>query len=275
MKKKIILSIIAIIMCSAMLFGIGAIRQNPKLAKEMTKAEEVIEYEYQEDTLEADGTIIEEKTEESTDTDEEEENDDACETCVCVFGKAKLTLTPDTATITACIEKFNEDINASKNENMTILNDVMDALKTEGISEEKITLDFFTAHPSYDFTAGNHPIGFYSKSCFTFEVDNLNNISNYINILTEKGITDICNINYTVSNIEEEYTNALSQALENAKAKASKLLEKDNLNICSIREEAVFCSNNLCRKYIENLSSSLMGKVEVEARVLVEFEVNE
>ena len=251
-------------MCLTMLAGVSAPKKKPILTNELAYAEEVIEY-----------TLAEDSTEDDTTTDSEEiEEDDDCETCVCVIGKAKLTLTPDMATITACIEKFNEDMNTSKNENMAILDTVIASLKEQGVAEDKITLDYFTAHPSYDFSAGRQPIGFYSKSCFSFEVENIDNIPTFISILTENGVTDICDVCYSVSNMEEEYSNALSQALENAKTKASKLLGGENLKVCGIREESVYSCNTLCREYVENLSSALMGKVEVEARVDVMFKID-
>lgn len=262
-KKSIILSIFACILCLTMLAGVSAPKKKPILSNELANAEEVIEY------------ILEESTEDMTTEENEEiqEDDDDCETCVCIIGKAKLTLAPDMATITACIEKFNEDMNASKNENLAILDSVMSLLKEQGISEDKITLDYFTAHPTYDYDSSRQPIGYYSKSSFSFEVDKIENIPTYISILTENGVTDICDVCYSVSNMEEEYSNALVQALENAKTKASKLLGSEELKICGIREESVYSCNTLCRKYVENLSSELMGNVEIEARVNVMFKM--
>lgn len=254
-KKSIFLTIFAFILCVSVLTGINAPKKKPILSTEKySKAEEIIEY-----------TLEEEENENLVDDEEE------CETCICVTGKAKLTLTPDIATITACIEKFNEDIKFSQNENLEIFNKSITALKDAGISEDKITLDYFTSHPSYDYSEGKTPVGFYSKSCFSFEVDNLENITNYISILTDNGVTNICSICYSISNMDEQYTNALSSALENAKTKAASLLGSDNYQICGIREENIYSASSLCKDYVENLSSSIMGKVEIEARVNVMF----
>ena len=256
-KKSIFLSIFAFILCVSVLTGINAPKKNPIFSIEKSsKAEEIIEY-----------TIEEDENENLIDNDAE--ND--CETCICVIGKAKLTLTPDMATITACIEKFNENIKLSQNENLEIFNKTIAALKDAGVSEDKITLDYFTSHPSYDYSEGRTPVGFYSKSCFSFEIENLENITNYISILTDNGVTNICSVCYSVSNMDEQYTNALSSALENAKTKAASLLGSDNYQICGIREENVYSASSLCKNYVENLSSSVMGKVEIEARVNVIF----
>lgn len=267
-KKSIFISILTLVLCVTMLTGIVAPKKKPIIANEMAKAEEVIEYTYEDEN---DSNIVSDDQENLLNDTISDQNIDDCHTCICVIGKAKLTLSPDMATITACIEKFNEDINISKNETLEILNNVINALKSQGVAQEKISLDYFNAGPSYDFSVGHQPIGFYSKSCFSFEVDNLEDIPNYISTLTENGVTNICDICYSLSNIEEEYNNALIQALDNAKAKASAIFKNDNLKICGIREEYVYSANTLCRKYVEDISSSLIGKVEIEACVNVEF----
>lgn len=264
-KKSIFLSIFTIALCLTMLASIATPKKKPILANEMCKAEEVIEYSIEETNDNEE--IIQE------DQENEEQNDccDDCETCIFVIGKAKLTLTPDMATITACIEKFNEDMNISKNENLETLNSVMSALKNQGVSEEKLTLDYFSAHPSYDYSTGYTPVGYYSKSCFSFQIDNLENIENYISVLTENGVTNICDIRYSLSNMEEEYNNALTQALENAKTKATALFDSEEIKICGVREESVYSASSLSRNFAENLSSSFIGQVEIEARVNVMF----
>ena len=261
MKKKTLLTILSLILCIIVLAGITLPKKKPILADEMCKAEEFVMY-----SIEDDSTQEENQIEEQT-----EDAEDDCDTCISVIGNAKLTLTPDRATITACVEKFNEDINTSKNDNLNIFNSVVTALKNADIKEENITLDCFNVHPSYDYSVGRTPIGFSSRSCFSFEIENLENIATYINILTENGVTDICNICYSVSNIDNHYSTALNMALENAKTKVATLFENDSFKVCGIKEENVYSVSSLCRDYVENISSSLIGKVEIEARVNVIF----
>ena len=248
-KKTLIISLMAIILCFTILTGVVAPRKKPILANEMAKAEEFIEYS----------------------TDEEQANEDDCETCIFIVGKSKLTLTPDQATITACIEKFNQELTESKNECLSILDTITVALEEQGIEKEKISLNYFTAHPSYDYSTSLQPLGYYSKASFSFEVEKIDSIPTYIDVLTENGVTSIYDICYSLSNIEEQYNTALSQAVEHAKTKASKLFDSQDIQICGIREESVYSASTLCREYNEVLSNSLIGKIEVEARVNVMF----
>ena len=257
--KTIILSVIALLLTAITLLGVNSPLKKPIPAKELVFAEEeIIEY------------TLEEGNQNSIEDIEEEGNDFS--TCVSIIGSAKVSLSPDIATITACIEKFNEDINISKNQTLDILNEIKEKLLNNEIKKENFSLDFFSTHPSYDFNTNRQPIGYYTKACISFKVENLDNISKYINILTENGVTDICDICYSLSNLEEEYNNVLVKAVENAKNKASKLFNKEGI-ICEIKEEAIYSCNSLCREYTQNISSDLIGQVEIEAKVNVLFKI--
>lgn len=259
-KKTLILSLMAFVLCAIMISLANGVKK-PIPAKELAFAEEVVQW-----------TLEDEDIQDTQEEEIREETED--DICISIIGKAKLTLKPDIATITACIEKFNEDITLSKNENLEILNKVKQALEEQGIGEDKIILEYFSAHPTYDHNAGKQPVGYYSKSCFSFKIENLDNIPTVIDILTENGVTDICDVCYQLSNIEEEYNNALLKAIENAKSKAVKITGNENIEITDIKEEMVYSCSSLCRQYVENLNLDMIGQVEIEAKVNIVFKSN-
>lgn len=92
-----------------------------------------------------------------------------------------------------------------------------------------------------------------------------------VDIVTENGATSIRNIQYCCSNLDEIYEEVLMMAIDNAKAKAEKI-GGGQLQIKSVKEEYVYSCSSLYRTYAENISNSLVGSIEVEARVNVEFE---
>lgn len=249
-KRSVIFSIITFILTLTILSGVNYAKKKPIPAYQLTKAEEIVEYSLTEDTS--------------------QENDD-CQTCVCVIGKAKLSLSPDMATITACIENFNESLNLSKDQTLETFNKVYNALLELDLEKDKITLNYFNSHPHFDYTGERKLLGYNSKACFSIEVDNIEKIDGCIEILTNNGVSEINDICYSLSNIDEQYNLALSQALENAKAKASQLFGSENYTICGIREENFYSAGSFCRNYGETLSLATIGKVEIEARVNVLF----
>lgn len=207
-------------------------------------------------------------------TDGENDANFCDELCICIIGSAKKSLTPDSAVVTAVIETLDADIKNSKDKNFELFSGAIDALKNNGVDSESIVIESYTSYPSYDYTSGKTLVGYYSITTFTFEVRDLDNLKKYIDVATESGVTSIRSLNYQVSNLEEEYSNVLMSALENAKEKAAKLLGRTDLKVCNIKEESVYFSNSLYRAYADKMSSdnALVGKLEVQARVVVEFQ---
>lgn len=193
---------------------------------------------------------------------------------ICVIGNANLNLSPDSAQICVKIEKLDEEITNSKTQCFETFERAVEELKKAEIGEDEICLNYFNCYPEYNFESGRRLTGYFSDISFCVNVKSLDNINNVVNSLLESGVTSIYEINYQVSDLENAYSQALSQALENAKTKASKLLGKEDLKIVRINEERIYTSNNMYRSYAEQYSTSpLIGKINIEARVVVEFEV--
>lgn len=272
--KKVFISLAIILMATLLLVGGvgGAVKRKPIEAREMAHAQ-VIEYE--EGVEENNDTIVDEKFENkilneslqkvSAENVEEDVN-------ICIFGNAKLSLSPDRAKISACIQFLESELDKAKENNFQAFEKLIKALKEIGIDENAITLTHFNCHPNYNYDCGRKIVGYYSTTSFTVKVDALDKIKECVSVMTENGVTEINDIVYEVSNLDEEYSVALKNAVENAKEKAGKLLNRDDLKIVSVKEEYVYSCNSLYRTYAGEMSASdLVGKIEVEARVLVEF----
>ncbi len=272
--KKFLISFAVVILACLLVLGGTSMDIKRKIIRAQERSyAEVIEYENEEtnsDIVNVDGEVIEDETVSDSEIDDKVEQSE--EVSICVFGKSKVSLSPDLARISACIEIYNTDMVKAKEENFSNFEGVIDALKELGIDKDNIILDHFSCYPNHDYEQGRRVVGYYSTTSFSVKLDNLEKIKECVNVMTEKGVTNINNIVYEVSDIDEQYNNALSSAVENSKAKAVKLLGREDLNIVSIKEEYVYSSNNLYRNYAEDLSASdLIGKIDIEARVLVEF----
>lgn len=240
--------------------------KKPIVVDKMCYAEEKV-FQYEEEPLKEYEVVT------SLDVKEDEE----CEDCVsiCVRGSYTSMVSPDKATIYAVIENLDTDMKNSKELNYTAFDKVVSSLKGRGLSEEQICLEYFSCCPSYDYSNGRTLQGYMTSTSFTVQVDEIGNLKTYIDAMTENGVTSICNIKYELSDMEEQYSQALSGAYENARTKAEKLLGNEDLKLVRIREEMVFSSNNLCRSYVEGVSTDLIGKVQIEAMVSAEFEAVE
>ena len=200
---------------------------------------------------------------------EQEESQQAME--LCVVGTASKSVSPDCAKITAVIETLDSDIVKSKDNNFQIFDKVVSALKTAGLSEDKIVLDSFISYPNYDYSSGKSLTGYYTITTITFDVDNIEDIKSLVDSAVENGVTSIRNIQYCCSNMDEVYQEVLMMAIENAKEKAEKIGGTE-MQVKSVKEEYVYSCSSLYRTYAENISNALVGSIDVQARVNVEFE---
>lgn len=200
---------------------------------------------------------------------EQEESQQAME--LCVVGIASKSVSPDCAKITAVIETLDSDIVKSKDNNFQIFDKVVSALKTAGLSEDKIVLDSFISYPNYDYSSGKSLTGYYTITTITFDVDNIEDIKSLVDSAVENGVTSIRNIQYCCSNMDEVYQEVLMMAIENAKEKAEKIGGTE-MQVKSVKEEYVYSCSSLYRTYAENISNALVGSIDVQARVNVEFE---
>ena len=250
MKKSLFaLAFAGVLVATGLAFAPVREDRKPIVAEKLAFAEEVVEYE-----------------------GETEAKEESARTFVCVEGKSVLSVSPDRAKICGMIEVVSSDLSQCKNAGMDRLDEVFSALKKGGVSEENLCLQSFRCTPSYDFSAGKTLVGYVASASFCVEVSDLDKVQKYVDIMVEKGTTCICDICYEVSNMEEEYQTALSQAFENAREKASALLGSDNVQLVRIAEEHTFAPYSLCRS-CEAMGGQYVGKIDITARVKAVFEV--
>lgn len=184
---------------------------------------------------------------------------------LCVVGDATKMLAPDSGVVHAQITGFGQDCQESKTATFDKFDKVVETLTQNGCDKSKIIIDSFYSRPCRDC----HMSGCHGRLSFSFKIDDLKKADEIMSAILDNGVEEISSVCYEVSNIEEEYSNLLNVALENAKSKASKLLG-DNLQLVDIKEESVYYSNCLYKDYVEN-GTNWAGEIEVRAKVVATF----
>lgn len=251
--KRLYIFMFALMLCVTGLAMAHIVPEKPIPVKKMYAfAEEVDVFE---------GDVIEYEGEDSLDN-----------IFISVIGNAKKSFSPDSAVVNAVIETLDSDMVKSKDDNFDKFQSTISRLKDLEIAEDNITLGYFSTYPSYDYSSCGTLMGYHTTLNFSFKVDNLDNLKEVINAITESGVTCIQDIRYQISNLDEEYEEVLKEAVENAKTKAAKLLNKEDLRVVRIKEENIYYCSDLYRNYAEELENNLLGKIEIKARVNVVFE---
>ena len=189
---------------------------------------------------------------------------------IIVFGNAHISVSPDRATITARVESFEKEIDLSKEKNLSLYNNIFSAVNDKA-SSEVMELDCFNCLPYYDYSNGRSLQGYHCVSSFSINVPASDQVEEYISLLTDNGVSGIDKVCYEVSNMDEQYSLALSQAVENAKMKAEAIAGEE-ISLVKLKEKFVYANSHHARCLSLNQSSSMIGKVEIEAQVVAVFE---
>lgn len=275
--KKILVGIFALIL---LFTGVGISNLSKiSYAEEITKVENVASVKNNEKSF-ADNKNLETKDSDknfSINTNEinsqiiEYENNENFS--VCVIGNASTSVKPDKAYVSVEIQTIDSEMKNSKDNNFKLFDNAVNALKEAGLSDNDIVFDSFYSYPSYDCSGVRQVNGYYTTTVFTFTVNDLSNLQKLIDTVCENSVTSVRNIRYEISEQKKIYSDVMLQALENAKVKAQNLTGKDSLTIKSIREESVYSCSSLYKNYCEGANiSDYIGDVNIEARVVVEFE---
>lgn len=185
-----------------------------------------------------------------------------------VFGSAQKEIEPDSAVISAVITALDEDATACKDKAFQKFDQVVSFLESKGIAKEEIVVESFV-----DRACGGRfcprENGYHATLNFNFKISSLDGLKDILAEMKDNGASEICDVCYQSSKIEEEYNQVLTDAVENAKAKASKLLG-EGLELVEICEEGVYCGNCLYREYVEG-QELFAGKITICAKVIAQF----
>lgn len=180
-----------------------------------------------------------------------------------VFGYSSKILTPDIACISANLETQGESFDLAVENQKTAYQNLVDDLAENGIEKSDIELICSTSFAD-DFWLNHQEGRFLSVYNFAINVKNLNNLQNISNVLVENNVK-IMGIKYLVSNIDEEYSMLVDSAIENARARAFQICNRDDLQVVDIREKSVLFKSDYSLNELgdKNKSVNLKAKVRV------------
>lgn len=194
-------------------------------------------------------------------------------TTLSIYGQSTQKVLPDKARVNASIQTLNLDVKKAKQEAFDRFEKIKTALLELGVENKDVQISYFSTYPHCE-GADRSIIGYYANLSFDYSINNLENIQSSIDKLLENGVTNVCGINYEVSNYKAIYENMLTSAIKNAKDKAKIILNDQNLQIKSIFEEECYNMNCIYKCYYElaqNQNYAENNQIEITAKVKVEF----
>lgn len=173
---------------------------------------------------------------------------------VKVNGNASIEVAPNVANITIGVNTKEDTAKLALEKNSTIVNSIIDYLKSIGISSDDYNTANFYSYPDYKYNEdGTSTVtGTYVSNSIIVKVRDFNLVSDIINNATKLGANNISNIYYSVDDDDATYNKALQQAVQNAVKKGNAIgtaLGKTNMTVTSVTESSY---NDSVSSYAEN-----------------------
>lgn len=142
---------------------------------------------------------------------------------ITVSSSQEVYVTPDIAQLVFCVSTEARTAQECQQKNTESLNQVLEYLKSQGISEEWIQTSDYSLQPNYDWNNGRTIIG-YEMSCrITVSEVPLDQAGALITNTVDQGANQVESVSYLSSKYDESYQEALKKAVEDARRKADVL----------------------------------------------------
>jgi len=145
---------------------------------------------------------------------------------ITITGEGRVTAIPDIGQITVGIQTENDDVNIAQEENIEQFNQLVAALKAEGIAEEDLKTSSYNVYPRYDYIEGEQILrGYEVTQSLTIKIRDLDNAGNVITVASQNGVNQVSGLSFTIDEPEQYREEAREEALANAREKARELAD--------------------------------------------------
>lgn len=149
-----------------------------------------------------------------------------------VSGQGKAVAKPDIALVSFGVKTEAQKSVDAVNQNNQRMNEVIKAVKAEGVDEKDIQTTNYNLYPVYDYTESGRIFKGYSlEQNIQVKIRNLDKINNILDKATSKGANTVGQLSFTVDDIEKVRAEAREKAIEQAKQKALTLAKQSGLNL--------------------------------------------
>ena len=211
---------------------------------------------------------------------------------VSVSATEKTELTPDMAELGIGVTNEAATVEAATIENSAKVNEILDALRALGYTDDSLSTSDIGLYPQYDYSGGESVLtGYRMDTTIALTDVPAEKVSEVLSGALSQGVNTVNSISYYSSGFDEAYDEAVGKALELAQKKASAMAEKAGTSIKGIVSITEHTPNNNARysasgSYMEYGAADgavaeakalnvtiLPGTVEAEASVNVVYEI--
>ncbi len=160
---------------------------------------------------------------------------DKMERTIVVSGYGKVNGNNDIAVTTIGYSNTDKDVAKAQADNKKVMDQIMTELKTLSVADKDLQSNY-TIYPDYNYTqqTGQQLIGYKVTNQLTIKIRDLSKIPQILSLAGKYGATEVSGLNFTIDDPENLKVEARVKALNDAKAKAQYLSEKLGIKLGSI-----------------------------------------
>lgn len=170
------------------------------------------------------------------------------ESRISVSGTGEIRVSADTAVISLGVNARDKDVLKAQQKVNESIAAIRAALTEQGISEENINTEFINIYVTYDYRDDQEEVEAYNaSSTLAIKVTEMDKVGAIIDAAFSAGANTLNGISFSASDTSEAKSEALREAVADAKNKADVLAEASGLKITgieSLSEDGVFSYEN-------------------------------
>lgn len=147
---------------------------------------------------------------------------DKMESTIMVNGVGRVNGSNDIAMTTIGYSNTDKDVAKAQTANKKVMDQIMAELKKMGVAEKDMQTNY-TVYPDYDYTQDKGQIlkGYKVSNQLTVKIRDLSKVTQVLGLAGKYGATEVGGLNFAVDDSENLKSEARTQAIADAKSKAS------------------------------------------------------
>ncbi|UII54810.1 SIMPL domain-containing protein [Cytobacillus spongiae] len=139
-----------------------------------------------------------------------------------VTGEGRVAVQPDKATITLGVNTEDQNLETAQANNSKHMNDVIRSLESIGINKQNIQTSEYSIYPLYEYKEGEQIFrGYKVNHMITIAISEIDKVGAIVDTAVQNGANSVSQIQFSVSNPNAYYQQALIIALQTAEQKAA------------------------------------------------------
>lgn len=152
---------------------------------------------------------------------------------ITVSGEGKIYAPSDEATISLAVRTVKSTASGAMSDNSKTIRKVIDALKTQGLSDDEVKTGNVALYPQQDWREGRAPriISYTAENRVVVRTQKLDKLGGIIDAATTAGANEVSELRFELSEDSQVRQDALKIAVRNARNKANALAKEAGVGV--------------------------------------------